>query len=82
MSVPNPVSRVVGAEPLMLVSLIVTASLPTLRLLMPVELKAVVTSAAVPEIASTAFALSATVVLPSSVLRAAAVTEESATVIV
>ena len=79
-SVPAPILSAVGSEPLRLVSLIVTASLPTLRLLIPAELKAVVTSAAVPDIASTALALMATVVLPSSVLRSAALTEESLTV--
>ena len=81
-SVPAPVLRVAGSEPLRLVSLIVTASLPTLRLLIPAELKTVVTSAAVPEIELMALALMVTVVLPSRVLRAAAVAEESATVIV
>ena len=80
LSVPTPVLRAVGSEPLRVVSLIVTESLPTLRLLIPAELKAVVTSAAVPEMALTALALTATVVLPSRVLRAAAETEESATV--
>jgi hypothetical protein len=54
--------------------------LPEFRLLIPVELKAVFTSAAVPEIELTAFVFTAIVVLLSRVFRAEAVTEESVTV--
>ena len=79
-SVPTPVSSAVGSDPVMLVSLIVTASFPTFKLLIPFELKAIVISAAVPDIELTALVLIATVVLPSRVFRAAAVTEESVTV--
>ena len=78
-SVPAPVSSPVGSDPPRVVSLIVTESFPTFRLLIPAELNAVVTSAAVPEIALIALALTAIVVLPSRVLRAVASTEVSVT---
>ena len=80
MSVPAPVSSAVGSDPPRVESLIVIESFPTFRLLIPAELNAVVTSAPVPEIALIALALTATVVLPSRMLRSAALTEESPTV--
>jgi len=79
-SVPVPVFSAVGSDPLRVVELIVTESSPTFRLLIPAELNAVVTSAAVPEIALIASALTARVVWPSRVLSAAALTDESPTV--
>ena len=81
-SVPAPVSSAVGSDPLMVVSLTVTESFPTLRLLIPVELNAVVTSDAVPEIELILFALIEIVVLLSRVLSAAALTDESVTAMV
>ena len=81
LSIPVPVSSDVGFDPLRLVLLTVTESLSAFRLLIPDELKAVLTSAAVPEIELIAFALTAIVVFPSSVFSSAAVTEELVTVI-
>ena len=81
-SFPSPVLREAELVPPTPVSLIATESFPALRSLIPAELNAVVTSAAVPETKLMALALIAMVVLPSRVLRASPLTDESLTVMV
>ena len=70
-------SRVLRAAVARVVSESMTASLPSP--VIPLESKAEVTAEAVPVRVSTEDALTATVVLPSRVFRAAALTDESVT---
>ena len=72
-------SRVLRAAAARVVSERMTASLPSP--VIPLESKAEVTAAAVPVRVPTEAALTATVVFPSRVFRAAALTDESVTVI-
>ena len=71
------VSRVLRAAAARVVSESMTASLPSP--VIPLESKAEVTAAAVPVRVPTEAALTATVVFPSRVFRAAALTDESVT---
>ena len=77
---PTPVSSAVGSDPLRVVLLTIIELLPAFRLVIPVELNAVVTSAAAPEIEPTDVALMVPVVMASRELRADAVAEVSVTV--
>ena len=80
LSMPAPGLSAVGSDPLKVVLLTIIELLPAFRLLIPVELNAVVTSAAAPEIEPTDVALMVPVVMASRELRADAVAEVSVTV--